>query len=116
VSCEFDGLPPRLSNALMACLYRFAQEALNNAFRHGGGQGQSVRGTYLENVLQVEVSDAGPGFEPDNDKRRGERRLGLTGMRDRVASLGGSLEIESQPGHGTRLTARFNVSDDGTIR
>jgi signal transduction histidine kinase len=116
VSCEFDGLPPRLSNALKACLYRFAQEALNNAFRHGGGQGQSVRGTYLENVLQVEVSDAGPGFEPDNDKRRGERRLGLTGMRDRVASLGGSLEIESQPGHGTRLTARFNVSDDGTIQ
>jgi signal transduction histidine kinase len=116
VSCELDDLPPHVSNALKACLYRFAQEALNNAFRHGGGEGQRVRGTYVDGLLRVEVSDAGPGFDPDSDKRTAERRLGLTGMRDRVASLGGALEIQSQPGRGTRLTARFKVSDDGTIQ
>jgi signal transduction histidine kinase len=116
VSCELDDLPPHVSNALKACLYRFAQEALNNAFRHGGGEGQSVRGTYVDGLLRVEVSDAGPGFDPDSDKGTADRRLGLTGMRDRVASLGGALEIRSQPGRGTRLTARFKVSDDGTIQ
>ena len=89
---------------------------LNNAFRHGRGEGQNVRGSYVDVLLRVEVSDAGPGFDPDSDKRTAERRLGLTGMRDRVASLGGALEIQSQPGRGTRLTARFKVSDDGTIQ
>jgi signal transduction histidine kinase len=115
VKSELTGLPPHLSNALKACLYRFAQEALNNAFRHGGGKGQTVRGTCTDGVLQVEVADAGPGFDPDQDKRGDETRLGLTGMRDRVASLSGSLDVQSQPGHGTRLTARFELSDDALI-
>lgn len=115
VKYELAELPPSLSNALKACLYRFAQEALNNAFRHGGGKSQTVRGTCLEGVLRVEVSDAGPGFEPDNHQRMDERRLGITGMRDRVASLGGFFDIQSQPGHGTRLTASFKLSDDGPI-
>ena len=116
VKYELNGLPPHLSNALKACLYRFAQEALNNAFRHGGGKGQTVQGSYQDGVLAVEVSDAGPGFEPDDDKRMNENRLGLTGMRDRVASLGGSLEIESRPRQGTRLTARFKVVDDAETK
>lgn len=115
VACELAALPPHLSNALKACLYRFAQEALNNAFRHGGGKGQAVRGTSGGHMLRVEVSDAGPGFEPDSDKGIDERRLGLTGMRDRVASLGGTLEIQSEPGSGTRLTASFNLSDHRVI-
>ena len=115
VKSELSDLPPHVSNALKACLYRFAQEALNNAFRHGGGKGQTLHGTCADDVLQVEVADAGPGFEPDNDKRTDESRLGLTGMRDRVASLGGTLDIQSQPGHGTRLTARFKLSDDVLI-
>lgn len=115
VNCELDGLPPHLSNALKACLYRFAQEALNNAFRHGGGKGQTVRGTCADNILRVEVSDTGPGIESATAKRKDEHRLGLTGMRDRVESLGGTLEVQSQPGAGTRLTARFKLVDDGSV-
>ena len=72
VKSELTGLPPHLSNALKACLYRFAQEALNNAFRHGGGKGQTLRGTCVDDVLQVEVADAGPGFEPG--QRQAHRR------------------------------------------
>lgn len=111
VACDLTALPPTLSNPLKACLYRFAQEALNNAFRHGGGLGQAVRGSVEDGVLKVEVSDGGPGFVPDNERHMNENRLGLTGMRDRVASLGGSLEIRSRPGEGTQLTARFKVDD-----
>jgi signal transduction histidine kinase len=109
VDCQLEGLPPSLSNALKACLYRFAQEALNNAFRHGGGKGQIVLGAYHDGMLRVDVADAGPGFASGNDRRKDENRLGLTGMRDRVASLGGTLEVQSEPGKGTRLTARFKV-------
>jgi signal transduction histidine kinase len=113
VSVHVDALPPHLSNALKACLYRFAQEALNNAFRHGGGKGQSLLGACQDDVLKVVVSDAGPGFMANGNSRKDENRLGLTGMRDRVASLGGTLDVQSEPGRGTQLTAQFKLAPVG---
>ena len=64
VSCEVEGLPHDVPAPIKSCLYRFAQEALNNAYRHAGGHGQTVRGRYRGNTIEVEVADAGPGFEP----------------------------------------------------
>jgi signal transduction histidine kinase len=112
VACEMEGLPEQLPAAIKSCLYRFVQEALNNAYRHAGGRGQSVRARYCAGTIEVEVADTGPGFEPGGGKTGG--RLGLLGMRERVTSLGGTLEIESQPGLGTRLTTRFRVTGNGT--
>lgn len=109
VSCDVEGLPQHLPGPIKACLYRFAQEALNNAYRHAGGRGQTVRGKYRGNMIEVEVADAGPGFVPDS-KIVGSH-LGLLGMRERVVSLGGTLEIDSRPGSGTRLTTRFIVAE-----
>jgi signal transduction histidine kinase len=109
VKCDVDGLPEDVPPAIKSCLYRFAQEALNNAYRHAGGRGQTVRGQYTGNMIEIEVADAGPGFEP-GDEVAGNR-LGLLGMRERVASLGGTLEISSRPGSGTRLTTRFEMSE-----
>jgi signal transduction histidine kinase len=114
VRCEVDGLPHDVPAPIKSCLYRFAQEALNNAFRHAGGSGQEVRGKYRGNTLEVEVADAGPGFEPGSEIAG--NRLGLLGMRERVASLGGTLEIKSRPGSGTRLTTRFDVPECGASR
>jgi signal transduction histidine kinase len=111
VRCEVDGLPHDVPAPIKSCLYRFAQEALNNAFRHAGGNGQEVRGKCRGNTIEVEVADAGPGFEPGNETAG--NRLGLLGMRERVASLGGTLEIKSRPGSGTRLTTRFNMPECG---
>jgi signal transduction histidine kinase len=59
----------------------------------------------------VEVADAGPGFEPGNEIAG--NHLGLLGMRERVAALGGTLEIVSRPGAGTRLTTRFKMPECG---
>ena len=92
VACEMDGLPEQLPAAIKSCLYRFAQEALNNAYRHAGGRGQTVCARYRRGIIEVEVADAGPGFEPGSGNVGG--RLGLLGMRERVTSLGGTLEIE----------------------
>jgi signal transduction histidine kinase len=109
VACDVEGLPQHLPASIKSCLYRFAQEALNNAYRHANGRGQAVRGRRFGNTIEVEVADAGPGFEPDG-KMVGSH-LGLLGMRERVASLGGTLEIKSRPGSGTRLTTRFEISE-----
>jgi signal transduction histidine kinase len=107
VRFEVDGLPQDVPAPIKSCLYRFAQEALNNAWRHAGGHGQTVRGQCRGGTIEVEVADSGPGFEPG--RAGAGDRLGLLGMRERVASLGGTLEIVSRPGSGTRLTTRFEV-------
>jgi len=111
VACEVGELPEQLPAAVKSCLYRFAQEALNNAYRHAGGRGQAVRARCRRDIIEVEVTDAGPGFEPGDEHVGG--RLGLQGMRERVTSLGGTLEIESRPGLGTRLTTRFKLGGNG---
>jgi signal transduction histidine kinase len=111
VACDVKGLPPQVPAAVKSCLYRFAQEGLNNAYRHAGGRRQALRAKYRANTIEVEVEDAGPGFEPES--KIGGGRLGLLGMRERITSLGGTLEIESRPGSGTRLTARFKVAQCG---
>ncbi len=88
------------------CLYRFAQEALNNAFRHAGGQGQRLGASYDGRTILVEVADSGPGFAAEHIAMGGER-LGLSGLRYRVESLGGMLLINSTVGHGAKLSVQF---------
>jgi len=114
VACHVSELPQDVSAPVKSCLYRFAQEALNNAYRHAGGRGQTVRANCRGGTIEVEVIDAGPGFEPAN-KVLGSH-LGLLGMRERVVSLGGTLDIVSAPGAGTRLTTRFNVAACSSCR
>jgi signal transduction histidine kinase len=112
VRCEVDSLPLKLSPLLKSCLYRFTQAALNNAYQHAGGTGQSVSGTHRNGVVEIAVSDAGPGFLPEARNTNGTR-LGLISMRDRVVSLGGTFDLATAPGAGTRLTARFEVTEEG---
>jgi signal transduction histidine kinase len=106
VETAFGSLPARLPLPFTICLYRFAQEALNNAFRHAGGNGQRLSANYDGATISVEVADSGPGFVVDRPATGGER-LGLSGLRYRVESLGGSLQINSVIGQGARLTVQF---------
>lgn len=80
-----------VSHAIKICVYRFIQEGLNNAFRHAGGIGQSVRCRCDSGSLLVSVSDRGAGGPHSAEER--EVGLGLTGLRERVESLGGVLDI-----------------------
>jgi signal transduction histidine kinase len=94
------GGPDRAGRAGAEALYRVAQEALTNARRHADADlvRVAVRGTGGEVVLEVE--DNGRGFEPGSTSGGG-----LSGMRERLAALGGSVRVESRPGHGTRIVA-----------
>lgn len=82
-------------------VYRIVQEAVANAVRHASAKTiviglRAVRGRRL----QVDVVDDGAGFDP---ARTGGNGLGLPGMRERAAAIGGTLSLESQPGLGTRI-------------
>src|SRR4051794_38751560 len=72
------------STSAKICTYRFVQEALTNGFRHGLGVNQSVAQSFDGKRIRVEVSDDGPGFDPDAVPTAS---IGLSGLRDRVESL-----------------------------
>jgi signal transduction histidine kinase len=82
---------------------RIAQEAVSNALRHARATRVTVTaGTGPGGGLRLTVADDGRGFDPDARGLRA-RRLGLTSMHERAASLGGSLAVRSAPGRGTTV-------------
>jgi signal transduction histidine kinase len=87
-----------------AQLTRFVQEAMTNAARHGQARRVTVELRWGEPVV-LSVSDDGTGFDPGGVSARGHH--GLAVMRERIEGLGGSLEIDSGPGHGATLRARL---------
>ena len=94
-------LPTRRGRRRGLCLYRFTQEALANAARHGGGQGVAVDLRAEVGTLVLTVSDRGPGFGT------AAPGLGLTGLRNRVESLGGEVRLRDRPGGGAEVTMRL---------
>ena len=61
--------------------------------------------------MRLRVADDGVGF--DQETIRGRHSLGLSSMTERARMLGGKLEIQSRPGHGTQLTVQLPFADDG---
>lgn len=88
-----------LPHPILICVYRFVQEGLMNAFRHASGRDVGVSCGGPEDRLSVTISDSGPGFDPEAPRDG----LGLSGLRERVQSIGGDFEIESSPSKGTSL-------------
>jgi signal transduction histidine kinase len=80
------------------CIYRVVQEALNNCARHAQASTVEVEVRRETETILLSVLDDGSGF--DTARARG---LGLRGMEERVRHLGGSFEIDSQPGRGTKV-------------
>ena len=87
------------------CLYRVAVEALRNVSRHSGAQSAAISLKRLDDeMLELEVSDSGKGFDVEIFRHGGG--LGLISIEERLRLLKGSCEISSAPGHGTTLVAR----------
>ena len=102
---------PTVPMALKICAYRFIQEALNNAYRHAGGRGQTVSLSLQGCIVELGVEDGGDGIVEGERSSDGDEQdhLGLTGLRDRIETLGGEMRIVSKPGGGTVLTACFDL-------
>jgi signal transduction histidine kinase len=82
-------------------LLRAAQEALANVARHAGATRVGLTVSYMENEVALDVRDDGVGFDP----ARPEHGFGLVAMRQRIEGLSGRLQIESEPGGGTAVSA-----------
>ncbi len=94
------------------CIYRVVQEALNNAARHAQASAIQVSVKSSPNSIRVSVQDDGSGFDPVRT-----RGLGMLGMEERVRHLGGTFDIESQPGRGTLVKVELPVASwNGELR
>ena len=95
----------RLNHEIEINLYRITQEALNNIAKHTQATDVSVLLEKLDNHIVLIIEDNGVGFSP-NEKTNRSNRLGLVGMNERAALIGGKVEIESKKGKGTTIYAR----------
>jgi signal transduction histidine kinase len=97
-------------------LYRIVQEALNNISKHARATHVSVIIERRAEELTLIVEDDGRGFDSDNQRdhiRRGG--MGLPGMQERAASIGGEMEVESANGKGTTLFVRVPLAGAGRL-
>jgi signal transduction histidine kinase len=97
-----ENVPETISHDLTLCLYRIAQEAVQNAVKHSEAQEISVRLAGDPQHLTLTIADNGVGFDVDAVQSRG---LGLISMRERLEPFGGTLTISSKEGGGTRVDA-----------
>jgi signal transduction histidine kinase len=110
IACELNCSLPQdqfLSEPLKTCVFRVVQEALNNCEKHASPRKVVVNLEQDDDTIRARISDDGVGFQHPVSEIRG---LGLVGMWERAAMLGGGVEVESKPGKGTVVTLTLPLS------
>ncbi|MFN8434588.1 MAG: sensor histidine kinase [Anaerolineales bacterium] len=106
VRVDIEGDEPALDDAVKITIFRITQEALNNVIKHAQATTVNVKIHYLQKEVRIHVFDNGVGFEMKAVQNRiGRVSLGLAGMEERAALLGGGVTISSRPGYGTEVEA-----------
>lgn len=100
----------RFDEGLETVIYRVVQEALTNVARHANTDHVQVMVNVVSDRLRIHVIDEGVGFDVEQ-ARRSRTTLGLTSMRERVELRGGTLDIDSAPGEGTRVSATLPIAE-----
>jgi len=102
-----ERLPESVTLQVKIAVCRILQESLSNVRRHAGVENATVKLWAEKERLFLEVSDQGRGFEPPPlsgpHATESHEHIGLRGMRERAALVGGKLFVESRPGEGTRV-------------
>lgn len=101
---EARGLDGRLPSDVELVLYRVVQEALTNIAKHSGASHATVLLEGGESGVSARIEDDGRGFAVEETLSSRERGLGLFGMQERLALVGGNLQIDSARGKGTRIS------------
>ena len=113
ITCVFEHANiPNISDSVATAAYRITQEALTNVARHASASRVEVDLQENEGILSLTTVDNGIGFNASELSET--EALGLAGMRERAALVKGVLNIQSQPGDGTRVF--FKVPIDGQKR
>ncbi len=92
---------PTLPNKVALCLYRVAQEALQNVVKHSGAKQATVELIVASNKIHMRIADDGKGF--DLSYKATSDSIGLVGIRERIGLLHGEVRWETKPGHGTTV-------------
>jgi signal transduction histidine kinase len=109
VHLELDAVDRRLPERVEVAAYYIVSEGLTNATKHARASAVRVVISAPDELLLLSISDDGIGGA---DARRGS---GLTGLRDRVESIGGTLEISGGAGDGTSILAKIPIGVDGEL-
>jgi PAS domain S-box-containing protein len=99
----------RLPADARLALYRIVQEAVSNVIRHSRAGRLSIELGETDDVIRLEVVDDGVGFDPERPEPIEGRGLGLLGVMERSAIIGGVARVESTPGEGTRVSVTIPV-------
>jgi len=115
VKCNIVPLDQRLSPAVELNLFRIVQEALTNIEKHARAKAIRLRLSFQGDSVVLRIQDDGRGFTPQRSKAgKGKRRgIGLTNMRERALSSGGTCEVLSTPEKGTTITVRIPCQHAG---
>lgn len=102
---ELTGEDRSLAPEIETALFRVVQEAIANIVRHAEAHNAVISVELEDAAVRIEVEDDGKGFDVEAIRRQADKAvgLGLLGMEERIALLGGRFQIESNPGGGTRL-------------
>jgi PAS domain S-box-containing protein len=103
----------RLASVIETGLYRISQEALNNIYKHAQASQVDVLLERRDGEVVLVIEDNGRGFDR-SCARDGEHALGLTGMSERAALIGGTVDIETEPGKGTTVYVRMPATLAGS--
>lgn len=114
VALELDQAEVTLDPDTRTAIYRIVSEALHNARKHAEGRGVAVRAEVANGILDVTVSDKGPGIRQVTKEARpsGHVSLGLAGMRNRAKSIGARLDVTSRPGRGTQVRLSMGLETE----
>lgn len=109
-----SGLKDRLSPPVETCIFRVVQEAVTNTVRHSGADWVRIHLQHESGRVSLVVEDDGQGFDIAElmSSEDSARALGLAGMKERIALLGGELVVESAPGQGTRIGATIPLESE----
>jgi signal transduction histidine kinase len=94
---------PHLPSDVRATLFRAAQEAISNVLKHANATQLKVSLEGQNGRVRLKIEDNGQGFDPDPISQKERQTWGLQIMQERIESIGGTVQIESQPGQGTRV-------------
>ena len=114
-SCSVEGSEPRIAPERQLALFRILQEALSNVGRHANATRLTVQLRFGRAGIELSVADDGAGFVVDEV---GGGHYGLRSMRERAERVGGSVDVTSAPGEGTRvaIAVPVDVAEDGVSR
>ena len=110
IETEIRGTPCPLDTKTEFHLFRIAQEAVTNAVKHGGASRIDIALEYLDSGVTLSIKDNGRGFQPE--KEPDGAHFGLLGIRERAGKIHAGLSIDSAPGEGTKVTARYAPQSD----